>query len=84
MGNTCWNQKLNEESQMNMWQRYKNKDDRVTKAEAALLVKIFKFDMNLGKKSTPTFEDRFASENTNDMGELLLPQTSHIIISEFK
>jgi len=29
-------------------------------------------------------ENRFCSENTNDMGEALIHQSSHIIISEFR
>jgi hypothetical protein len=31
-----------------------------------------------------TIEKRFTRENTNDIGEALLPQTAHIIITEFK
>lgn len=49
-----------------------------------MLVRALKFDLNLGKNPRLTIEARFTRENTNDMGEFLLPQTSHIIIMEFK
>lgn len=50
----------------------------------ALLVKILKFDLNLQTNPRLTIEARFTRENTNDMGEYLLPQTAHVIIMEFK
>ena len=62
----------------------KSGDIRVTRAETALFVQILKFDLNLEKKPHLTIEDRFTRENTNDLGEFLLPQTAHIIITEFK
>ena len=40
--------------------------------------------MNLQQKPHLTIEARFTRENTNDMGEALMPQTSHVIIMEFK
>lgn len=56
----------------------------IKRAEIALLVKILKFDLNLKLNPCLTIEARFTRENTNDMGEFLLPQTTHIIIMEFK
>ena len=42
------------------------------------------FDFNLKKDPKLTIEARFCRENTNDLGEPLLPQTAHIIITEFR
>jgi hypothetical protein len=54
------------------------------RVETALLVKVLKFDLNIGLNPRLTIEARFTRENTNDIGEYLLPQTAHIIIMEFK
>ena len=43
-----------------------------------------KYDLNQGRDPQLTIEARFARENTNDLGEGLMPQTAHIIIAEFK
>jgi len=42
------------------------------------------FDLNLGKTVELPYEARFTMENTNDMGEPLAPQSSMVMISEFK
>lgn len=64
-------------------QRSKN-EFRIKRVETAMLVKLLKFDLNLQKNPHLTIEARFARENTNDMGEFLLPQTAHVIIMEWK
>lgn len=63
----------------------KRKDEaQIRRIESALFVKILKFDLNLGADPQLTIESRFTRENTNDMGEGLLPQTAQVIIMEFK
>lgn len=57
---------------------------QIKRIESALFVKILKFDLNMGANPQLTIESRFTRENTNDMGEGLLPQTAHVIIMEFK
>ena len=57
---------------------------KIKKIETVLYCKVMKYDFNLGKDPALTIEARFARENTNDLGEGLLPQTAHIIITEFK
>lgn len=42
------------------------------------------FELNLGKTIELPYEARFTMENTNDMGEPLAPQTSMVMIAEFK
>ena len=64
--------------------RKRKSDAQIRQIEIALLFKVLKFDLNLGEKVGLTIENRFTSENTNDMGEGLMPQTAHIIITEFK
>ena len=70
--------------QSNQNYRKKKNDAQIRRIESALFVKILKFDLNLGANPQLTIESRFTRENTNDMGEGLLPQTSQIIIMEFK
>ena len=42
------------------------------------------FDLNLGKEPDMPIEGWFTIENTNDMGEPLVPQAAQVIIAEFK
>lgn len=52
--------------------------------ETALFVFIMKFDLNLNTNPLMSIESRFTRENTNDLGEPIIPQVAHIIVSEFK
>lgn len=52
--------------------------------ETALFMFVMKFDLNLNTNPLLSIESRFTRENTNDLGEPIIPQVSHIIISEFK
>ncbi len=65
-------------------EKRKARAKKINKIETMLFIKTMKFDMNLGSKPQLTIEARFARENTNDLGERLLPQIAHVIIAEFK
>lgn len=52
--------------------------------EAALLVRIFRFDLNGGVDPTLSVENRVQRENSNDLGEYPMNHTIHIVITEFK
>ena len=43
-----------------------------------------KVDINLGEDPDLPIEGRYTLENTNDMGEPLIPQTTQVIIAEFR
>ena len=58
--------------------------EHIKKIETALLVQILKFDLNLETNPILSIEARFTRENTNDIGDALLPQTTQIIMMEFK
>lgn len=55
------------------------------KFKAALFLKIMKYDLNFDYQSVDTsIQSTFTKENTNDLGEMILPHTAHIIEMEFK
>lgn len=56
----------------------------IKKMETALFVFIMKFDFNLNTNPLMSIESRFTRENTNDLGEPIIPQVAHIIVAEFK
>ena len=49
-----------------------------------MFYKIMKLDLNGGKQLSPTIEERYARESTNDIGDPLTAESAFIIISEFK
>jgi hypothetical protein len=61
-----------------------SKEQKMKRFDTAIFVFIMKFDLNLGENPAMSIESRFTRENTNDLGEPILPHVSHIIITEFK
>ena len=57
---------------------------KLRKEEAVLFAKIMKYDINLGQEPELPIEGRFTLENTNDMGESLVPQSTQVIFNEYK
>ena len=64
--------------------KMKHSPEKVRKMETGLFVMIMKFDLNLKEDPKITIESKFTRQNANDLAEPMLPQTSHIIITEFK
>ena len=57
---------------------------KLKKLEVKLLIKLMKFELNLDEDPELPVEGRFTLENTNDLGEPLIPATSTVIFAEFK
>ena len=53
--------------------------------KAALLLKVIKYDFNFDHDDlASTIQSTFTVDNTNDLGERILPQVTHIIEVEFR
>jgi len=52
--------------------------------EVALLVRLFKFDLNKGIDPELSLENRVQREHCNDLGEYPMNHTIHILMTEFK
>ena len=58
---------------------------KVRKFKAALFLKVLKYDLNFDYISVETsIQSTFWLENTNDLGEMVLPHTTHAIEMEFR
>ena len=56
----------------------------IKQAEVSLFARIMNHDLNLGEVPELTIACRITSENTNDAGDPLLPETTRLMLFEFK
>lgn len=63
----------------------KFKQSKELSFKAALLLKVMKYDLNFDYGDVAsTIQSTFAVDNTNDLGEQIVPHTAHIIEMEFR
>ena len=51
--------------------------------EKSIINKIIQFDWNKENCNNITVQEMIMTENTNDLGDVISPQTSHVLFSEF-